>query len=334
MNEDELEEGAEREPWEDEAEEEETASTETAELPTDAASLQALLAKTREEAELAAATRVRAEEEEKFNKRRSDLDRSKNQILEAVRAAGLDITSDNKLATVDRAKLAELVVGGAVQSQEKVEEEPFDLYNPENFQRQLAARDERLRQQTIKDVTAAIAPQLQALSGVALQSQQGNVNKAISEAFAEVGYEGMEETPEFKDFIASQLQGVSDPVSLSNPQWMAQLALTALPAMTPTVKQAVREKAEQRRSKEKSAAERREAEEARRQMNPSGSSTVRTYAGNEAGGSRKYDRAYDIVKDALGDMDSYDDDANKALAAGKMNELLEKRSKSSSGARR
>lgn len=332
MNEDELEEGAEREPWETDEEEEEETSTETTELPTDAASLQALLAKTREEAEAAAAARVRAEEEEKFNKRRSDLDRSKNQLLENLRANGLDVTEGGKIAPVDPQKAMALFMG-TPKAEEKAEDEPFDLYNPDNFQRQLAARDERLRQQTIKDVTAAIAPQLQALSGVALQSQQGNVNKAIAEALAEVGYEGMEETPEFKDFLTSQLQGVSDPVSLSNPQWMAQLALTAIPAMTPTVKQSVREKAEQKRSRERAAAERRENEEARRQMNPSGSSTVRTYAGAEAGGSRKYDRAYDIVKEALGDTGNYDDDINKALAAGKMNELLEKRSKAN-GTRR
>jgi hypothetical protein len=324
VDEDELEEQTdEREPWEtddDEEEEDSTASAETEEIDWKARA---------EEAE-AKAAQAKAE----FEQRRSDLDRSKTRILEAVRSSGLAITEDGKLATVDPTKVAGLITGVPSQAKETKGSEPikWDLYNTENFDQQLAENNRRVREETIAEVQKAFGPQLQALAGITLQSQQPAVQKSIADAFSEVGYEGMQDTPEFKEFLTQQTQQM-DPVSLSDPEWMAQLALTALPKMSPTVKATVREKAEQKRSREKAAAERRENEEQRRQMNPSGSDPIRTYAGSGAGG-RKYDKSYDIAKQALSDLPGYDDDLNKALAAGKVTELLEKREKAKSGGRR
>lgn len=302
-------------PWEDgyvEAQDEEEGIA----LPDSPEALAAMLAAARAEGETSGRGAVEAD----FNKRRSDLDRSRNQLLSAIRENGLDITEGGKLAPVDPQRAFALIAGAAGQATREEAPAPslddLDVYDGAKLREQVTTLLAQAEQRAEERATKAAAAQFQQLAGITLQMQQPNVERAIAEQFADLGLDGLHETPEFREWFRAQ-SAQCGPEQLASPQWMASLASAAIPFLPAEVKVAVREKAAVARESETATRNRQDAAAARTQLGSSGAARTDPRA---TGTTRMatVDTVGDWVDQALAGDPRYDDfqrNLNRAHAA-------------------
>lgn len=319
------------EPWDDDTEEVDAPA-----LPDTREDFEARLTAEREKA----ASEARAQAEAEFNKRRSDLDRSKNELLSNLRELGLDRTEGGKIGVTDPAKAMALLVGAQPAKAEATDE---PLGNPwdEGYTEKLAAKIARDFEAKLEANNKQWEQKVQSLTGMTLQTQQPAVEQAVAKTFERIGLAGMQDEPEFKQFMAEALnQPGYDPMALANPQYMSQLAATAVPLLPDEVIDRVKARVEKRRSEEAALESRQSARREYTQMQSSNGTRMTSERGGRPS-SAELDLAGQLLEAAYTDDSgaivhsgySKDDrDLNLAIAHGKELQLLEKRKKA--GARR